>query len=99
MSKADGAHSPVDTCPHLGLEEDAQTCTAYPSRWNICHHSKPASVVRLEHQRNVCLSSGHANCPVFQDEKIQALPVHLRGRRKATEGNLSRSIMSVNKET
>jgi hypothetical protein len=73
----------AEICPHLGLEEDIQTCLAYPSHWNICHHSRPASVPRLGHQRKTCLSPAHTGCPVFQSEQVSPLPAQLRGRRKA----------------
>ena len=86
MSKVEHPQEPLplqaEICPHLGLEEDEQTCTAYPSRWNLCHRSRPIAVVRLEHQRKICLSSHHIKCPVFQSETLQALPVQLRGRRR-----------------
>jgi hypothetical protein len=75
--------SDAEICPYLGLEEDRQTCLAYPSHWNICHHSRPASVPRLGHQRKTCLSPAHTACPVFQREQVSLLPAHLRDRRKA----------------
>ena len=68
-------------CPHLGLLEDEQTCLAYPSRWNICHHAQPASAVGLEHQRMICLLPAHTSCPVFQSEEAMPLPEQLRGHR------------------
>jgi hypothetical protein len=71
----------TEICPHLGIEEDIRTCLAYPSHWNICHHSKPASTVRLEHQRTMCLSPAHTGCPIFQSEQVAPLPVELRGRK------------------
>ena len=69
-----------EICPHLGIEEDIQTCLAYPSHWNLCHHSRPASVPRLGHQRKTCLSPAHTGCPVFQSEQVLPLPAQLRGR-------------------
>ena len=48
-------------CPHLGIEEDSQTCLAYPSGWNLCHRSQPASVVLLGHQKTTCLSPAKRN--------------------------------------
>jgi hypothetical protein len=75
--------SDSEICPHLGLAEDIQTCLAYPSHWNLCHRSRPASVPRLGHQRKTCLSSVHTACPVFQREQVSLLPAHLRDRRKA----------------
>ena len=75
--------SETEICPHLGIEEDLQTCLAYPSPWNLCHRARPASVVRLSHQHNVCLASAHTGCPVFQREQVAPLPAALRSRRKA----------------
>jgi hypothetical protein len=69
-----------EICPHLGIEEDPQTCLAYPSYWNLCHHSRPASVVRLGHQRKTCLLPAHTACPVFQSKLIAPLPAELRVR-------------------
>ena len=68
-------------CPHLGLKEDPQTCLAYPSEWNLCHHARPAAVVSFEQQRTTCLLPKHTACPVYQREQLVSLPAHLRGRR------------------
>ena len=67
-------------CPHLGVEEDLQTCLGYPSPWNLCHHCKPASPVRLSHQRDMCLAQAHTGCPVFQSPEAHPLPLALRAR-------------------
>jgi hypothetical protein len=69
-------------CPHLGIEEDSQTCLAYPSGWNLCHRSQPASVVLLGHQKTTCLSPAYRSCPVSQNNLIAPLPVSLRGERR-----------------
>ena len=71
----------AEVCTYLGIEEDLQTCLAYPSYWNLCHRSRPVSVVRLGHQRKSCLSSGHISCPVFQSEQAGPLPMELRAQR------------------
>lgn len=77
----------VEICPHLGVEEDTQTCLAYPSSWNLCHRARPAALVRLGHQRKICLSPAHVVCPVFQNEIRAPLPADLRGyRRNVTTG-------------
>jgi hypothetical protein len=67
-------------CPHLGVEEDAQTCLGYPSPWNLCHHCRPAAPVRLRHQSSMCLAQAHTGCPVFLSTEALPLPLSLRGR-------------------
>lgn len=80
---ASEADSPkTEICPHLGIEEDPQTCLAYPSHWNFCHRARPAAVVRLRHQRQACLSAAHVNCPVFVAGQAAPLPAGLRGRTR-----------------
>lgn len=76
------ALSVLEICPHLGVEEDIQTCLAYPSSWNLCHRARPAARVRLGHQRKTCLSPAHLGCTVFQNEIRAPLPVDLRGYRR-----------------
>jgi hypothetical protein len=68
-------------CPHLGIEEDRQTCLAYPSHWNLCYRAQPASIVRLGHQRKTCLLPAHIACPVFGREQPAPLPAELHGER------------------
>ena len=87
------APSAEGICPHLGIEEDIQTCLAYPSPWNLCHRSQPASMVRLGHQRRICLLPAHTCCPVFQSQQAAPLPVELRGggRRKLKNASLKKA--------
>jgi LysM repeat protein len=70
-------------CPYLGLMEDGQTALAFPSDWNNCHRCKPLASIRLDHQRNYCLSPQHKNCPVYRQSSRQALPRELRNRGPA----------------
>jgi hypothetical protein len=73
-------------CPFLGMLEDPSTSLAYPSEWNVCHHSKPAAVPNLEHQRTHCLAESHSLCPVFTSQSPARLPndirIHLRKPRQ-----------------
>lgn len=69
-----------ETCPHLGIAEDPQTCLAYPSAWNLCQHVRYPAAVRLEYQRTTCLAPFHTTCPVFKRARVVLLPAHLRGR-------------------
>lgn len=71
----------TEFCPYLGLQEDTQTCLAYAAEWNLCHRARPAAPVNLAHQRKMCLSPVHANCPVLQAEKSAPLPRALRAAR------------------
>jgi hypothetical protein len=72
----------VGNCPHLGIAEDPQTCLAYASEWNLCHHVRRPSAVKLEHQRASCLLETHTACPVFLCMPAAArMPARLRERR------------------
>lgn len=73
--------SKTDSCPHLGIREDSQTCLAYPAQWNLCYRAKPVSTVSLEHQRKLCLSPVYTGCPVFLSERSGPLPKQFRGVR------------------
>lgn len=80
-------------CPHLGILEDAQTCTAYASEWNLCYCAKPVSAVSLEHQRKICLSPVYTRCPVFQRESAAPLPKQLR--RERTVSGSKKALLAV----
>jgi len=73
----------VEICPHLGIEEDPQTCLGYPSPWNYCHRCKPISAVKISYQRTTCFSDAHTSCSVAANETTEPLPLELRGRRTA----------------
>lgn len=68
----DPAPAGTQVCPHLGLEEDRQTCLGYPSPWNLCHKCSPASQVRLGYQRRLCLSTGFMDCQVYRQPEEEA---------------------------
>ena len=76
--------SNMDICPYLGVQDDHQTCLAYPSRWNVCHRSRPASAVRQRYQRSACLAPKHTSCPLFQDKDAEP-PAPLLRRRTRRE--------------
>ena len=82
--------SEAQYCPHLGLEDDLQTCMGYPSPWNLCNHCKPASAVLLRHQRHVCLTTAYMGCPVFQATEEIPLPKPLRDRSRFPARSASR---------
>lgn len=77
-------------CIHLGLKDDPQTCLAYPSNWNHCHHARPPESIQLEHQRQYCHTLHHDQCPVFQNEEMGPLPPEVRGRHDPTKGRTRR---------
>jgi hypothetical protein len=67
-------------CDYLGVKDDPRTCLAYASAWNYCHRANPPETVRLEHQRQYCLTTAHAECPVFRNSKAEPLPREIRGQ-------------------
>ena len=67
-------------CQHLGIKDDQRTSLAYPSAWNHCYLANPPETVRLEHQRQYCLSAAHVQCLVFRANKAGPLPQEIRGR-------------------
>jgi len=68
-------------CPHLGLPDDPATAHGFPSWWNSCHSVRPIASPNLSHQREVCLTTKHAFCPVFEAGKRKPLPKELRIRK------------------
>jgi hypothetical protein len=84
LRNPDPPASKSDSCPHLGIREDPQTCLAYPAEWNLCHRARPVSTVSLEHQRVLCLSPVYMRCPVFLSERSAPLPRQFRGPRSAS---------------
>ena len=75
------------TCPYLGLADDGQTALAFSSDWNCCHHCKPVTAVKLDHQRMYCLSPDHRNCTAYAQPPDNAMPRELRGRHPARGGS------------
>ena len=68
-------------CPHLGLPDDPATAHGFPSWWNSCHNVKPIASPNLAHQREVCLTTKHASCPVIEAGQKKSLPKELRMRK------------------
>lgn len=77
-------------CDYLGLKDDPQTCLAFTSNWNYCHRVRPPDSVRIEHQRQYCLTADHVQCPIFQNEKAGPLPSAVRGRHSPRSGRKKR---------
>jgi hypothetical protein len=66
-------------CPDLGMADDPDTHTSYPSKWNYCQHLKSVAGIEFSHQSDYCLSENHQNCPVFLQKTKSSLPFRLRG--------------------
>ncbi len=65
-------------CPYLGLLDDKDTSTDFPSELNYCHRSKPIALPSFMQQRKVCLATSYSECPFFSDSKLKRLPKNLR---------------------
>ena len=72
---------PDKRCPHLGLSDDPATAHGFPSWWNSCQNVKPIASPTLVQQREFCLTTKHAFCPVFEDGQKKSLPKELRMRK------------------
>ena len=72
------AENQEGSCPFLGLPEDSQTSLAYPSSWNVCHHTKPTGTPNLDFQQSFCFSGNHINCPVYSRVGRAPLPTGIR---------------------
>lgn len=60
-------------CPFIGLVNDPQSLTAYPSLQNYCHRFTDPKPVKLEYQQQYCLGILHHRCLVFQRGEKAAL--------------------------
>jgi hypothetical protein len=67
------------SCPSLGLVDDADTSSGFPSNWNYCHHSRPIQSPALKHQEEFCLGGKYGECPVFLSRQAAPLPKQVRG--------------------
>lgn len=77
-----GSASKMQICPHLGIEEDPQTCLGYPSPWNFCHRAEPAQAVLSSYQRAKCLCAAYLSCSVLLNENPRPLPRELCAAKK-----------------
>ena len=55
-------------CPYLGLRDDSDTAFSFPSTANHCFRLIPVTAVKLDHQREFCLSGKNPLCEVFRGE-------------------------------
>jgi hypothetical protein len=78
---------PQNTCPELGLGDDPDTFSAFPSLLNVCYHVKPITTPIITHQRSFCLSENHVHCPLYASThgvkmpKEMALNTHRLSKR------------------
>ena len=85
-------------CPYLGLMDDADTSSGFPSNWNYCYRSKPIAPPRFKHQEKFCLSEKYSQCPVFLSRQVAPLPDDLRiphSSSDMTRNNSHRNLMIV----
>lgn len=61
-------------CPFLGLRDDPISSFPYPSKENLCHHSRPLQSARGTYQYQYCLTSEHTTCPLYQVAAPVAMP-------------------------
>ena len=65
-------------CPYVGLVNDVNTYSEFPSDLNHCHRSQPVALPVLLHQREYCLSSRYSECPMLSTTKHKKLPPEIR---------------------
>ena len=70
------------TCPHLGLKDDNNSLSYYPSSVNVCHRCKPIETPALSHQREVCLDSKYKDCEAFNQAAGKRMPKPIRKNQK-----------------
>jgi hypothetical protein len=76
------ANPAVISCPFLGLVDDRESYTSYPSEWNVCYHVQPIAAPNHSHQEAYCLSTEYALCPIFNTESPQKMPDGVKLRRQ-----------------
>jgi LysM repeat protein len=52
-------------CPYLGLIDDPETYTTFPSSRNHCQCARPSAAIQLDQQSSFCLTGNHVACPVY----------------------------------
>ena len=70
-------------CPYLGIINDPQTITNYPSAANACHRAKP-TLVAMDHQSNYCLCDSHIECEGYVNGWKNGFPAELRLKRSSS---------------
>jgi len=65
-------------CPYIGLINDVNSYSEFPSDLNYCHHSQPLALPVFIHQRDFCLSSRYSECPMLSSTRYKRLPPEIR---------------------
>jgi LysM repeat protein len=61
-----------NTCPHLGLADDADSHATYATEAHRCFRLANPTRIATGHQDSFCLGANHTQCPVFQGEGVEA---------------------------
>jgi hypothetical protein len=59
----------LKVCPELGLKDDRETITAFPSTDNYCYQGKKPAGIELDHQEKFCLTMGYPQCPIYRQAR------------------------------
>ncbi len=59
-------------CPYLGLENDPETCYAFPSESNYCFRLSEPHAIEASHQSGYCLTPAYTRCKIFQRAALEA---------------------------
>jgi hypothetical protein len=70
-------------CPHLGLINDPNTHSSYPSTINVCHRCHPNAIPSLSHQQEFCLSKNFKKCCVFNSPLGDSMPRNIRHKDRS----------------
>lgn len=82
LSKIEKKTTLVKSCPYLGLVDDRESFTSYPSEWNVCYHVEPIAVPNHSHQEAYCLTTEFSFCPIFITKSPQKMPDEIKLRRQ-----------------
>jgi hypothetical protein len=69
-------------CPHLGIKDDTQTHSSYPSTINFCHRCKPIAIPDRKYQRSTCLTDKYPECKVYNQAAGKVMPKSIRHDQK-----------------
>jgi hypothetical protein len=72
-------------CPHLGLVNDPDTKTNYPSELNYCHAIDPPVRIAQDYQRSRCLREPHRDCPGFINGWASGIPKAVKASDPTTQ--------------
>ena len=82
LAQQEKVHEMIEPgCPYIGVWEDPQTSTSYPSQMNLCHRSLPLTPPNLKHQKNFCLSQLYVSCAIFLQKSKTPMPKSIRWSR------------------